>query len=258
MLKSARAKSKTLTEAAQQELLQAITNGTYSPGSQLPTEAELGDQLGVSRTVVREALRALEDDGLIDRRHGVGTFVREQSILKNLNFNFGITEMINAAGMIPGTGDLAVRHETADGEVAAQLHLAPESQIVIIERVRTADARPVVYSLDMLPESLLRQVDFDLDRLTEESLYQVLQNQLGYVIDYGIAWIRPALATTAIAEKLGLPNDALLLCIAQTDYSAANQPLVYSREYHLPDAFDFMVWRRGPARLHRVPAISSA
>src|SRR5215211_1572876 len=153
MLKSARAKSKTLTEAAQQELLQAIINGTYSPGSQLPTEAELGDLLGVSRTVVREALRTLEDDGLIDRRHGVGTFVREQSILKNLNFNFGITEMIKAAGMIPGTGQLAVRHETADGEVAAQLGLAPESQIVLIERVRTADDRPVVYSLDMLPES---------------------------------------------------------------------------------------------------------
>jgi GntR family transcriptional regulator len=151
-----------------------------------------------------------------------------------------------------------VRHEIADGEVAAQLHLALESQIVLIERVRTADARPVVYSLDMLPASILREVDFDLDRLTEESLYQVLQNQLGYVIDYGIAWIRPALATTAIAEKLGLPNDALLLCIAQTDYSAANQPLVYSREYHLPDAFDFMVWRRGPARLHGVPGISSA
>ncbi len=104
MLRSARATSKTLTESAQQELLQAILNGTYAPGSQLPTEAELGELLGVSRTVVREALRGLEDEGLIDRRHGVGTFVREQSILKNLNFNFGITEMIKAAEH--GLGDI--------------------------------------------------------------------------------------------------------------------------------------------------------
>src|SRR5687768_13965097 len=121
MLRSARATSKTLTESAQQELLHAILNGTYAPGSQLPTEAELGELLGVSRTVVREALRALEDEGLIDRRHGVGTFVREQSILKNLNFNFGITEMITAAGMVSGTSYLNVDHGAADSDVAAQL-----------------------------------------------------------------------------------------------------------------------------------------
>ncbi len=94
---------------------------------------------------------------------------------------------------------------------------------------------------------------FDLGRLSEESLYQVLQSQFGYVIDYGIAWIKPATATPPIAEKLGLPNGALLLCLTQTDYSAAKQPLIYSREYHLPDAFDFMIWRRGPARLRGGP-----
>jgi GntR family transcriptional regulator len=253
MLRSARANSRTLTEAAHQELRQAIVNGTYSPGSQLPTEAELSELLGVSRTVVREALRVLEEDGLIDRRHGVGTFVREDSILKNLNFNFGITEMIVAAGMVPGTSYFAVRHETADGEVAAQLNLASGSAILIIERVRTANERPVVYSLDMLPEALLGATDFNLNRLTEESLYQLLQTQLGYVIDYGIAWIKPMVATPAIAEKLDLPNDALLLCITQTDYSSAKQPLIYSREYHLPDAFDFMIWRRGPAHLRGAP-----
>jgi GntR family transcriptional regulator len=63
---------------------------------------------------------------------------------------------------------------------------------VLIERVRTADDRPVVYSLDMLPAALLSEVAFDLDRLTEESLYQVLQNQLGYVIDYGVSGISSA------------------------------------------------------------------
>jgi GntR family transcriptional regulator len=250
MLRSARAKSRTLTEAAQEELRQAIVNGLYSPGSQLPTEAELGEQLGVSRTVVREALRMLEDDGLIDRRHGVGTFVREQSILKNLNFNFGITEMIKAAGMLPGTAHFAVRYEPAESDVAVQLNLSPGASVLVVERVRTADARSVVYSLDIFPGSLLNGTDLDQNLLMEESLYQVLQARLGVVIEYGIAWIKPTLATPAIAEKLDLPNDALLLCITQTDYSTANQPVVYSCEYHLPDAFDFMIWRRGPARLH--------
>src|SRR5678809_557601 len=99
MLRSAKSERKTLTEISQQELRGAILGGTFRPGSQLPTEAELCAMLGVSRTVVREALRVLEDEGLVTRRHGVGTFVRNHPILKNLNFNFGITEMIESAGL---------------------------------------------------------------------------------------------------------------------------------------------------------------
>ena len=65
MIRSARSDRKTLTEVAQQEQRQAITDGVYHPGSQLPTEAELCEMLGVSRTVVRESLQVLEDEPLI-------------------------------------------------------------------------------------------------------------------------------------------------------------------------------------------------
>ena len=79
MIRAARIESKTLTEAAQQTLRLAIAQGVYRPGSQLPTEAELGEQLGVSRTVVREALRILQDEGLIMRRHGVAAIPEDLS-----------------------------------------------------------------------------------------------------------------------------------------------------------------------------------
>jgi GntR family transcriptional regulator len=249
MIKPARSNRKTLTEAAQDEIRQAIVKGIYSPGSQLPTEAELGALLGVSRTVVREALRLLEEDGLIARRHGVGTFVRKHPILKNLNFNFGITEMIKSANMVAGTSYLSVKDEPADHEVVNQLELAAEALVTLIERVRTADGRPVVYSVDILPKSLLNNAEFDSERLLTESVYQVLQARLGYVIEYGVARLLPAHASPYVAEKLGLTNGALVLHIVQTDYSMDDEPLLFSREYHLPDAFDFMIWRRGPADL---------
>src|SRR5215217_9511979 len=148
MLKLARAERKTLTEIAEHELRQAIARGTFRPGTQLPTEAELCQLLGVSRTVVREALRVLEEDGLVARRHGVGTFVRNLPIIKNLNFNFGITEMIESAGLKPGTSNLAIKKETADKVKAEQLHVELGTPLMTIERVRTADGRPVVHSLD--------------------------------------------------------------------------------------------------------------
>jgi len=249
MIKSARSERKTLTDIAQQELRQAITQGTYRPGSQLPTEAELCEMLGVSRTVVREALRVLEDDGLVARRHGIGTFVRNHPILKNLNFNFGITEMIESAGLKPGTSHLAIQTEAADQERAERLHVPVGTSVITVERVRTADGRPVVYSLDTLTESLLKRAEFDPQRLLTESIYNILQTSLGQIIVYGVARLLPVAAPDHIADKLGLLPNALTLYIVQTDYSADDEPLVYSCEYHLPDAFDFIVWRRGPAKL---------
>jgi Transcriptional regulators len=249
MLKSARSERKTLTDVAQQELRQAITAGTFQPGSQLPTEAELCEILGVSRTVVREALRMLEDDGLVARRHGVGTFVRNKPILKNLNFNFGITEMIESAGLKSGTSHLAIQKEAADEEKAEQLHVPMETPLITVERVRTADGRPVVYSLDTFTASLIQRADFDPQLLLTESIYNLLQTSLGQVIEYGIARLLPVTAPPNVAEKLKLPLNALTLYIVQTDYSPTDEPLVYSCEYHLPDAFDFVVWRRGPTRL---------
>jgi len=250
MLKSAKSERKTLTEIAQQELRQAIASGTFRPGSQLPTEAELCEMLGVSRTVVREALRVLEDDGLVSRRHGVGTFVRNHPILKNLNFNFGITEMIESAGLKSGTSHLAIKKENADKEKAEQLRVEPGTPLLTVERVRTADGRPVVFSLDTLAESLIQQAGFDPQLLLTESIYNLLQTSMGQVIEYGIARLLPVNAPSHVSDKLKLPAGALTLYIVQTDYAVDDQPLVYSCEYHLPDAFDFLVWRRGPTKLH--------
>lgn len=257
MLKPARSERKTLTEIAEQSLRQAITKGTFRPGSQLPTEAELCQMLGVSRTVVREALRVLEEDGLVARRHGVGTFVRDHPILKNLNFNFGITEMIASAGLIPGTSYLAIQKEVADEEKAEQLRVPLGTSLITVERVRTADGRPVVYSMDTLTAALVQRAELDPELLRTQSIYVMLQSSLGKVIEYGIARLLPVAAPESVAQKLELPPNALTLYIVQTDYSPDDEPLVYSQEYHLPDAVDFIVWRRGPARLNGFPGETS-
>ena len=249
MLRSARSERKTLTDIAEQQLRQAIAQGTFRPGSQLPTEAELCQMLGVSRTVVREALRVLEEDGLVARRHGVGTFVRDHPILKNLNFNFGITEMIESAGLTPGTSYFAIRPEIADQEKAEQLRVPIGTALITVERVRTADGRLVVYSLDTFTESLFQRAEIDPQLLRTQSIYYMLQSSLGKVIEYGIARLVPVTAPDFVAEKLELPPNSLTLYIVQTDYSPDDEPLVYSEEYHLPDAFDFIVWRRGPTKI---------
>jgi len=69
---------KTLTSRTIDNLKSLISDGTLQNGDKLPTLAELGDKLGVSRTVIREAIAALRSDGLLEARHGVGIFIRDQ------------------------------------------------------------------------------------------------------------------------------------------------------------------------------------
>jgi len=103
----------TLADATSEALQRAILSGKFPPGSQLPPELDLIDQLGVSRTTLREALKRLEEQGLIFRRRGRGTYVRERSIVKDLSLNFGISEMITQAGFTPGVRSAVLRREPA-------------------------------------------------------------------------------------------------------------------------------------------------
>ncbi len=258
-LKPARAKWQTLTEAAEQEIRTAIAEGIYRPGAQLPAESELVEMLGVSRTVVREALRLLEDDGLITRRHGVGTFVRKHPILQNLNFNSGTTEMIRSAGMAPGTAHAQVQLTAANDDVADALNLPVGAPVVVIERIRTADHKPVVYSLDYLPQVLIGDTGVAAFWTTEDvSLYHMLRTSFGQVIEYGVARILPVNASAHVAGKLRVPEGSVLLYLLQTDYSPSDKPILYSCEYHLPDAFDFIIMRRGQRKIEGAPASLAA
>ena len=72
--------SATMSDRVTQALLELIRNGSYPPKSRLPSEAEMAQHFGVSRTVVREAVSRLKSEGLVESRQGSGVFVREASL----------------------------------------------------------------------------------------------------------------------------------------------------------------------------------
>src|SRR5512141_2509244 len=128
----------TLTDQTVLALQEAIKQGKFPAGSQLPPEMELLQMMGISRTTLREALRILEEQRFIRKRRGLGTFVMERAIIKDMSQNFGITEMISQAGYIPGTRDFKIYVEKASKVLAEKLTIPDESGVVVIERVRTA------------------------------------------------------------------------------------------------------------------------
>ena len=139
-------------------LREAIREGSYGDEGRLPAEPLLSAQLGVSRGTVREAVSILEQEGLVFRKQGLGTFVIRalSGLTNNLNSNFGVSDLIISAGKTPGTVGVDVSERRADDQLAAYLDIVPGSPVVRIERTRTADSRPVAHTTDMLSLELLR------------------------------------------------------------------------------------------------------
>lgn len=242
----ARPAHQTLTSATIAALRQAIEAGTFAPGTQLPPEMELVTRLGVSRTTVREALRSLENAGLIERRRGLGTYVASSPIVKDLSINFGISDMVRQAGMKPGSLFTEDREEKAAGDVAKALQLPEGEPVVVYARVRSANDRPVVWSIDILPRSLVGEGQLQSYHPQRESLYQFLDQRLGIRVTRGAAELRPILAPADVAARLKIKRGTPLMLLTQTDYDESNRPVLHSIEYHLPDVFVFLVNRKGP------------
>jgi GntR family transcriptional regulator len=235
-----------LTESCADAIAGAISAGSYSAGTQLPAEAQLASNLGVSRATLREALRQLQDRGLIVRRHGRGTFVAKRPIRKDLNRNFGITAMIRSGGYRPGVGGLEVREEAADRELALSLGLAAGDPVTVIERVRLADDRPVVWSRDAIRRELFDVADSEELSAYDASIYDLLYKLRQVTISRGVAELIPIAATASLAERLEVRRGAPLLCIKQVDYDGRGTAVLCSVEYHVSDWISFTLERVGP------------
>lgn len=183
------------------------------------------------------------------REHGAGTFVTFRPRLRNnLDVNFGVTQLIRAHGLEPGVASLSMVTGSANDECVERLALRREDEVVVLERVRTADGAPVVFSRDILPRTLLQGPVELLERLEEGSLYELLERELGIVVEHGVATIRPIVASRQIAKLLDQPKNALLVFLSQVDYDLGGRPVLLSHEYHVADAFELTVVRRGPGR----------
>jgi GntR family transcriptional regulator len=245
----ARARPRLLSVSVQDELRQRIDQGRLPAGSRLPSEPDLAAELQVSRATLREALRALDEEGLLRRRQGSGTYVADRPRMANsLDVNFGVTEAIRAAGMRAGIANGRHWVEPASAAEAARLELEPGQDVLVVERVRTAEDKPVVLSRDVVPSRLVGDHAQVVERMLHASIYEVLERDLGVVIHHGVARFRPVRADHAVAGRLGVPRGELLLYLWQVDYAEDGAAVLSSHEFHLADAFDFTVVRRGPGR----------
>jgi GntR family transcriptional regulator len=233
-----------LRDIVREELRQLIQAGRFEPGGSLPAEPELARMLSVSRGTLREAIRALEMEGLLSHRRGVGTFLTRAPLLRNsLDTNFGVTQLIESVGLRPGIAWQDIRERPAGKLAAARLGIDARDPVIAVERVRTANGRRVIHSLDVIPHAIAPgRPEF----VGNQSIYAYLRDECGQDVQYGIARLMPAIARKRVAGLLGVKPGTLLMVIDQVDYAVDGRAVLFSLENHLAEAFEFTVFRRGP------------
>jgi GntR family transcriptional regulator len=218
-----------------------IRAGIYKEGEKLPSEFTLSKSLGISRATLREALRILEDEGLVTRRHGVGTFVNTKPLFTSgIEELYSVTEMINRVGKKAGTTFLSSGFEAGAEEDLKRFNIKEQEEMLVVERVRTADDVPVVYCLDKIPKSVLPETY----QYTEESLFNVLEIEANRHVSYAVTKIEPIGYHERVSPILQCEPETALLVLKQMHYDDNEQPILYSVNYFRADKFSFEVLRK--------------
>ncbi|MDQ6784122.1 MAG: GntR family transcriptional regulator [Actinomycetota bacterium] len=158
--------------------------------SRFPGDLELVAHYSVSRHTVREAVRHLQAEGLLERRRGQGSFLTSRRIEQPVGTLYSLFRSIEARGLVQHS---VVRYleERQDDKAATMLGCPPDEPLVYLERVRLADGEPIALDCSWLPRNLaepLLAVDFH-----HTALYEELAQRCGLHLTSGWERIRPVL-----------------------------------------------------------------
>lgn len=221
---------------------QDIAAGVYKKKEKLPSEFELSKTLGVSRATLREALRLLEEDNIIVRRHGVGTFVNSKPVFTSgIEQLTSVSDMIRQAGMEPGAIYLSTSETLSSEEDIKRFHCTADDTVITIERVRTANGEPVVYCIDKVPSDYL-PADF-LGR-KESSIFTAIEESGDIHISYAVTFIDPTGYHEDASPILECEPETALLVLKQLHYDEDDRLVLYSKNYFRADKFSFHVVRK--------------
>ncbi|MBN1994862.1 MAG: GntR family transcriptional regulator [Anaerolineae bacterium] len=240
-------RSPSLTEQAKAHLKQRILEDEFVEG-RIPSETDLAEALGVSRTTIRDALSRLELEGVVYRKQGAGTFVNKAGlqIKTRLEEIWTYEAMLEAHGYTPSTRILSVGEQPAKPELAATLHISGDNKVLVVKKLFLADGRPVTLTVNYLPTAIISQPYTNDD--FRRPIYQFLLKFCQQHLTYYLSEITPLIAPAWLADTLDLPRrKTALLAFDEVGYNQDNEPVIKTYSYFRDDLLRLRLIRRETA-----------
>jgi GntR family transcriptional regulator len=214
-------------------------------GDALPAERTLATDLGVSRMTLRRAIDELVASGLVERRHGAGTFVAAPKIAQPLA-GTSFSEDMRRRGLTPASRTITVEEIHAGPQLGRRLEVSPATPVLRIVRQRSADAAPMAIETLHVPVTVVP--DLTPEDLTDASFYELLAAR-GIQLDRAVQTIEPTVTDDEESELLGIPLHSPAFLFERTSRDADGRIVEFVRSVYRGDRYKLT------AELQAAPAI---
>jgi len=209
-------------------MLHYIIENQLKRNDQLPSEATIAKTLGVSRNTLREAYISLENEGIIVRRHGIGTFVAHSPVIQDsLNDFSPFAQIIQDGGYTPNFQTLSMGYENAPADVYDVFNDPSLEKLRCIKRIVRADQQPVIYVDDYIPaavDAVVQKWDaFD------GNMVRFLADSLDTPLHQIHSRIRAAALSFETSRYLELAEGTPVLSVRSTIFTVDNKPVNFSK-----------------------------
>jgi GntR family transcriptional regulator len=211
------------------ELIEAL-----QVGAAIPSERQLGTDLGVSRLTVRAALDELVREGYLVRRRGAGTFVAEPKVAKGMDVS-SFSEDMRARGLTPASRTLDLSVEPAGARMGRLLHVSPSEPVVSVKRLRLADGEPMAIELLHTRASLVPGLT--AADLEQHSFYDLLGDRYGISIVGGTQTVEPTVTNEEESATLGVPLHSPALLFERVTRAASGDVVEFTSSTYRGDRY---------------------
>jgi GntR family transcriptional regulator len=218
-----------------------IQRDHMSTGDLLPSEAELCEIYGVSRTVVRQAIGDLVNEGLLQRMRGKGTFVAGVKLREQfMESTVGFFEDMTARGHRVTSKIMSADFFEADDKVAEALDIDPGSTCIELVRLRSVNGEVVAFTKSYIrsdSEALL--ADLRGRDIPGGSLYRLLEDRWHMRINSGHRSLEIAKADRKLAGLLEIRTGDPVMAIESVGRDSMGKPIEYFNAWHRGDRVRF-------------------
>src|SRR6266542_6892235 len=216
-------------------LRERITEGRPAAGQRLDNQRSLAREFGVTLMTLRQALEVLERDGLITRRHGLGTFVASPSVDYDILHLRTLAGDLSAKGERVATRFLRSQFTVADRWVTRELGLGRGERVFALERLRLVNGHPISFQASYLPAA----IGLDVARidLAVTPLRQALAFKLGIQITGARESVSAVHLPARAARELGCRAGIPAFRSDRVSIGPGGAPIVYDRVFIPGDRF---------------------